>query len=315
MAYSVETTAVRATDASSVVDPSGHFWRLNELVLTIYSKEIMFQAQPILRFDQFADVKVDLSGNPGSAITFYKYNNLVNGGLLVEGTPMNKQALSGAQINITVAEYGNAVSVSELLIQTAFDNVMSSAAKLLGYNYALAMDTLVRDTVVNGAGSYVFANDRANVDSIVSTDILTLEEIKDAVEILATNLAPKLGGDHYVCMVDPHQSRGLRDDPNWLTVGKLDPQRLYQGEIGRLDDVIFVETTQVSTNPNEQGTPVTVHDAVMLAGNAFAKAVVLPVEMRDNGVIDFQRERQLAWYTILGTGILNEDNIVVIQTA
>lgn len=313
MAYSVETTAVRPTDGQSVI--TGNFWRLNELVLTIYSKEIAFQAQPVLRFDQFADVKTDLSANPGSAISFFKYNNLVNGGLLVEGTPMNKQALSGSQVSIGIAEYGNAVSVSELLIQTAFDNVMSSAAKLLGYNYALALDSLVRDTIVAGAGAFVFANDRANHDAIVSTDILTLEEIKDAVEILATNLAPKLGGDHYVCLVSPHQSRGLRDDPNWLTVGKLDPQRLYQGEIGRLDDVIFVETTQVSTFPNEQGTPVTVHEAVVLGANSFGKAVALPVEMRDNGVIDFQRERQLAWYTIMGFGVLNEDNIVVIQTA
>lgn len=308
----VMTTAVTASDGTVT---SGNFFRLNELVLTIYSKEVAFQAQPVLRFDQFADVKTDLSANPGSMITFFKYNNLAPGGILVEGTPMNKQALSGSQVSIGVAEYGNAVSVSEMLIQTAFDNVMSSAANLLGFNYAIALDTLARDTVVDGAGAYVFANDRANHDAIVSTDILTLEEIKDGVEILATNLAPKLGGDHYVCLVSPHQSRGLRDDPNWLTVGKLDPQRLYMGEIGRLDDVIFIETTQVYTFANGQATPVTVHDAVMLGANAFGKAVALPVEMRDNGVIDFQRERQLAWYNIMGMGVLNADNIVVIETA
>ena len=306
------TTAVRATDGTPTV---GNFYRLNEFVLTYYSKEVSFLAQPVLRFDQFADVKTDLSGNPGSAITFFKYNNLAPGGALEEGTPMNKQALSGSQINISVTEYGNAVSVSELLIQTAFDDVMSSAANLLGYNYALALDTLARNTIVAGAGTYVFANDRTSENAIVTGDVLSLEEIKDGVEVLATNLTPKLGGDHYVCMVDPHQSRGLRDDPNWLTVGKLDPQRLYQGEIGRLDDVIFVETTQVSTENNSQATPVKVHQAVMLGANAYGKAVVLPVEMRDNGVIDFQRERQLAWYCIMGMGVLNPDNIVVIETA
>ena len=308
----VMTTAVRATDGTVT---SGNFYRLNELVLTIYSKEVAFKAQPVLRFDQFADVKTDLSASPGSMITFFKYNNLAAGGILTEGTPMNKQALSGSQVSIGVAEYGNAVSVSELLIQTAFDNVMSSAASLLGFNYALALDTLARDTVENGAGTVVFANDRANANVITSTDILTLEEIKDGVEDLATNLAPKLGGDHYVCLVSPHQSRGLRDDPNWLTVGKLDPQRLYQGEIGRLDDVIFIETTQISVDANTAATPVSVHTAIMLAGNAFGKAVALPVEMRDNGVIDFQRERQLAWYNIMGMGVLNADNIVAIKTA
>ena len=309
---SVMTTAVRATDGTTT---SGTYYRLNQLVLTIYSKDIMFAAQPVLRFDQFADVKTDLSANPGSQITFFKYNNLSAGGVLTEGTAMNKQALSGSQVSIGVAEYGNAVSVSELLIQTAFDDVMSSAAKLLGNNYALVLDTLARDTVMAGAGTVVYANDRAGTDSITATDYLTLEEIKDAVEALATNLAPKLGGDHYVCLVSPHQSRGLRDDANWIATAKLDPTRLYKGEIGRIDDVIFIETTQVDITANAAATPVNIHSAVMLGANAFGKAVALPVEMRDNGVIDFQRERQLAWYNIMGMGVLNADNIAVIETA
>lgn len=309
---SVMTTAVTATDGTTV---SGTMYRLNELVLTIYSKQVQFAAQPVLRFDQFADVKTDLSGNPGSQITFFKYNNLAAGTILVEGTPMNKQALSGSQVSIGVAEYGNAVSVSELLIQTAFDNVMSSAANLLGFNYAILLDTLARDVVQAGAHTNIFANDRASVDTLVAGDILSMEEIKDGVEALATHLAPKLGGDHYVCLVSPHQSRGLRDDPNWLTVGKLDPQRLYQGEIGRIDDVIFVETTQIAETANAAATPYTYQSAIMLGANAFGKAVVLPVEMRDNGVLDFQRERQIGYYTIMGHGVLNAENIVAIHTS
>ena len=304
---SVMTTAVTATTTG--------FFRLNELVRTIYSKQIQFAAQPVLKFDQFADVKTDLSGNPGIQITFFKYNNLTAGTILVEGTAMNKQALSGSQVSIGVAEYGNAVSVSEMLIQTAFDNVMSSAANLLGFNYAILLDTLARNVLQAGAHTTIFANDRASVDTIVAGDILSMEEIKDGVEALSTHLAPKLGGEHYVCLVSPHQSRGLRDDPNWLTVGKLDPQRLYTGEIGRIDDVIFIETTQIASTANVAATPYTYQTAIMMGANAFGKAVVLPVEMRDNGVIDFQRERQLAYYTIMGHGVLNSENIVKIHTS
>jgi N4-gp56 family major capsid protein len=161
----------------------------------------------------------------------------------------------------------------------------------------------------------VFANNRANADAVTSTDYLTMEEIKDAVEILATANAQKINNDHWVCFVHPHQSRNLRDDDDWVTVGKLDPQRMYNGEIGRIDDVIFVETTQVSIDANEAATPVDCYSAIMIGDNAFGKAVALPVEMRDNGVVDFGRERDLAWYTICGYGVLNSDNIVKIQTA
>lgn len=301
------TTAVRATAAG--------FQRLSEVVLRIYSKDVEFQAQPVLRFDQFADVKTDLNANPGDGITFFKYSNLTPGGALTEGTPMETQALDGAQVSILVGERGNAIAVSNLLITVSFDDIMGSAARLLGTDYALDIDSLARDTLENGAGSDVFANDRANVDAVTVTDYLTLEEIKDAVEILATNNTPKIAGDHYVCFVHPHQSRRLRDDSDWITVGKLDPQRLYNGEIGRLDDVIFIETTQVSIDANAAATPVNIYNAIMIGDNAFGKAVALPVEMRDNGVEDFGRQRSLAWYSIMGMGVLNENNIVNIKTA
>jgi N4-gp56 family major capsid protein len=301
------TTALAATGGTNV--------RLSEVVLTIYSKDIMFQAQPVLRFDQFAQVKTDLSATPGKQITFFKYNNLSAGGLLTEGTPLATKALAGSQVSIAVYEYGNAVAVSNMLLVTAFTDVMADTAKLLGQDYAKVIDALARDTIEDGAGSSVFANNRANADAVTSTDYLTMEEIKDSVEVLATNNAQKINNDHWVCFVHPHQSRNLRDDDDWVTVGKLDPQRLYNGEIGRIDDVIFVETTQVSIDANEAATPVDTYSALMIGDNAFGKAVALPVEMRDNGVVDFGRERDLAWYTICGYGVLNADNIVKIVTA
>lgn len=300
---------------TTAIETGGSLVRLSEVVLTIFSKDIMLQAQPSLRFDQFAVIKTDLSATPGKQITFFKYNNLNPGGLLVEGTPMTTQALAGSQVSIAVAEYGNAVAVSNLLMVTAFTEVLSDAAKLLGIDYAKVIDGMARDVLEAGAGSEVFANDAANVDAIASNNYLTLEEIKDAVEILATNNAPKIANDHWVCFVHPHQSRNLRDDADWITVGKTDPQRLYNGEIGRLDDVIFIETTQVSIDANAAATPVDVYNAIMIGDNVFGKAVALPVEMRDNGVVDFGRERDLAWYSILGEGIINEDNAVVIRTA
>jgi N4-gp56 family major capsid protein len=288
---------------------------ISELILTIYSKDIQFLAQPNAMFDQFAEIKTELGGLPGDKITFFKYNNLSLGGKLTEGVDVETEALGGNQVSIEVDEYGKATSVTELLLQTSFDNVMSSAAKLLAMNYALTLDTLARDVLIEGAAHWVYADDSANVDGIGSGDVLSLEEIKDAVEILATLMVPKIGGDHYAMFVSPHQSRGLRDDPNWIAVGKLDPIRLYKGQIGRIEDVIFIETTQVDTNANTQATPVTIHSGVMLGEGAFGKAVVLPVEMRDNGVEDFGRKHSLMWYSIMGYGILNEDNFVVIQTA
>jgi N4-gp56 family major capsid protein len=285
---------------------------LPELILRIYSKDLEFAAQPNMRFDQFAVVKTDLRATPGDGITFFKYNNLPRGGSLVENVPMTTHAMTGAQVTILVTEYGNAVAVTNKLLKTSFANIMSDAAVQLGHDYAVVMDELGRDTVET-VPNVILAGSNVAVDDLDGTDILTLAEIKDSVEILSTNLSMKIGNDHWICFVSPHQSRNLRDDPDWIGVAKLDPPRLYKGEIGRVDDVIFIETTQVSIEENVGGTDI--HTAIIMGQNVFGKAVADPVHMVDNGVIDFGRERQIGWYGIFGEGVINEDNAVQIKTA
>ena len=102
------------------------------------------------------------------------------------------------------------------------------------------------------------------------------------------------------------------------------------GEIGRLYDVVFIETTQVTqglTTPLEDITALdanssasgvqplaTGYNAIMIGDNSFGQAIALPVELRDGGVIDFGREHGLAWYAIWGFGVITSESRVVINT-
>ena len=63
-------------------------------IQTIWSKEILFQAMPILRFEQFAVKKTELGVMPGLTINFMRYNNLPNASQLVEGVRMQTVALT-----------------------------------------------------------------------------------------------------------------------------------------------------------------------------------------------------------------------------
>ncbi len=71
----------------------------------------------------------------------------------------------------------------------------------------------------------------------------------------------------------------------------------------------------LASDDDENDADVDVYKAVMFGENAYGLATALPVEMRDNGVEDFGRSHKLAWYSIMGTGILEDDNIVRIETA
>ena len=327
----------KADEINTVTQPSGTNLDggtavlLDNHVRTVYSKEIEFKAMPIMRFVQFAKVKTELGTQPGLTIQMMTYNNLKKGGALTEGVRMSPQSLSSTMKSITVGERGNAVAVSELALKTSFTDIMADATTLLSRDVALTLDTELRDTALSGANViYGRKADGAKIATradITKDNLLTVATIKDAVELLATNNTPKFMGAYYICFVHPHQSRVLRDDPAWIEASKYGaPDQLFTGEIGRIDDVRFIETTLMCNGAVGEDDPAykadlvstdgtKVYQAVLFGEDYYAYAVGLPVELRDNGVTDFGREHGLAWYAIWGTGLLHPERGVVIETA
>lgn len=294
-------------------------------VRLVYSREIEFKALPIMRFSQFATQKTELGVEPGLTISMLTYDNLKLGGALQEMQNMSTQALSGSMKQITVQEHGNAVSNSELLIQSSFDDIMATTTTLLGRDYALVMDCELRDVALSGT-NVVYGGGKESRSALTADDKLKVATIKDAIEILATNNAPKYQNLYWICFVHPHQSRDLRDDSAWINASNYGaPEQLFTGEIGRIDDTRFIETTLMCNGKASANDPAykadlkagdtAVYQAVIFGDQYYGIAWSLPVELRDNGVEDFGRKRSLAWYAIWGTGLLHNDYGVVIETA
>jgi len=251
---------------------SGSNSQLSQAIQTIWSKEILFQAMPILRFEQFAVKKTELGVAPGLRVNFLRYKNFsVDPTPLTEGVRMTTNALTAEQIAITVAEHGYAVAVSELLLNASFDDIMASASRLLGRHMAQYLDVQARDTL-SSATSATFGYDRTAYDGATNFNLyqegsvatavsgsntsvgsgtnagkykLTTGAIKDAALVLASKNIPRLG-ETYVQFIHPKQSRDLRSNPEFIEVTKYAaPGNFMLGEIGRLYDVVFIETTQV----------------------------------------------------------------------
>lgn len=327
-----DVTTAQTTENDGVI--------LDHAIRAVYSKEIEFKALPLLLFRQFATVKTELGKEPGDTISMLTYDNLQLGGALRENVPMSTQALSQSMKQLTVDEYGNAVANTQRLITTSFDDVMATTTNLLARDYALTIDCLLRDTVLSGT-NVVYANKKDSTKVTSRTDIdstctLKVSTIKDAIEVLATANAPKYAGQHWICIVHPHQSRDLRDDPAWINASNYGaPTQLFTGEIGRIDDTRFIETTIMCNgkattkdyafaphlkngfagNSENPEVDTDVFQAVIFGDAYYGLATALPVELRDNGIEDFGRKRSLAWYGIFGAGILHDEYGVVIETA
>lgn len=277
-------------------------------IQTVWSKEILFQAMPVLRFEQFAVKKTELGVMPGLTVNFMRYNNLpIPSGPLVEGIRMKTYGITAQQYRITVAEHGFAIAVSELLLNASFDDVMASASRLLGRNMALYMDTQARETLQSASSTvygykaptdlttgYGIYNKGTQAASGTIGDggyFLTPHAVKDAVLELSSKNIPRLG-ETYVCFIHPSQSRQLRDTPEFIEVSKYAaPGNFMLGEIGRLYDVVFIETTQVGrplADPSDyintaydDGTP-----AAWRGGDSAVDGAALTSEIADGPSLD-----------------------------
>jgi N4-gp56 family major capsid protein len=312
---------------------SGDYIQLDNVILDVYSKEIYFKAQPNLRFESIAVHRSELGAMPGNKIKFLRYNSLGGSSQLVETVPIITDVLSSATIEITVSEQGKAVSMSEFLMRSAITDVLSDAATLLGMHYAKSRDAMIRDALM-GNTNVLYAKDKATRADLDADDVFNVDLVREIVENMATQKAPKFNGDAYIGFIHPRQARFLRKDGAWVNVNLYaSPENILNGEIGRIEDVRFIETTMVplvkkntqqiwADNEDTGKTTVVaanadtdVYRAVFVGDNAVGMAESLPVEMRDNGVEDFGRKHSLAYYGIWGAGLIETGHSFIAETA
>lgn len=322
---------------NTAVATGAGFNQLVNATRDVFSAELWFAALPVLKFDQFSTKKTELGVQPGKTIQIPKYGNLKRGGALVEGVRLQTKSMSLSLAPLTVGESGNAIGFSEYLLQTSFYDQLSAASLLLGRDMALVLDSQLRDIAIT-ATNVIFGGGKATRILVLAADVFSTVTIKDAVEVLETNNAPKFGGDHYVCFLHPHQARKLRDDSGWINASLYaGVTQIYTGEIGRYEDVRFVTTTVMPNGANNAvdsttgdfadpgfdnalrtgvaGNQTNVYRALFLGEYSYGHATALPVELRDNGVEDFGREHGLAWYAIWGQALLETANSVLAETA
>lgn len=315
------------------------FQQMPDAVRTVFSAEIIFVALPSLKFDAFSTKRTELGTQPGKTIAMPKMGNIKRGGPLTEGRRIQTQGMSQSVSYITVGERGNAISMSEFLLQVSFYDQMQLASILLGRDMAIVLDLELRDSALTGTN--IVRGDGAVPGVAAATRALTqgyfdTRCVKDAVETLETNNSPKFDGDYYVCFVHPHQARRLRDDDDWVNAALYSgATNIFTGEIGRYEDVRFISTTVMPNGSDASVDPDTgefvdlgykavldgaglaaadIYQGLVIGENNYGFALALPTELRDNGVTDFGREHALAWYGIWGTGMLENKNLIVVET-
>ena len=211
---------------------------------TFYDMTLIDEASANLVHDQFGQ-KRPIPANGGKTIEFRKFSSLPKATTpITEGVTPDGKSLTVTTITATVAQYGDYITQSDVLELTSLDNTILEATKLLGKQAGLTLDTIVRDKIHGENKSIFYANEKTSRSGLTNDDQLTVKEIQAVVAFLRGQNAPTIGGK-YVAIIHPYVAYDLMRDPEWIDAHKYaNPTNLYEGEIGEVAGVRFVQTTE-----------------------------------------------------------------------
>ena len=219
---------------------------------TFYEKRLIDQAEPALVHDQFGD-PYPIPANGGKNIEFRKYDSLPKATTpLTEGVTPDGQTMNVSTVTAEVKQYGGWVPITDTLQLTAIDNNIVQATKIIASQAGRTLDTIVRDVLAGGTnviyapkigegGAETAVTSRATLDATcqLTSDLIA----RAATQLKAMNADPI--GTSFVGIIHPYVTYELRRDPDWIDVHKYaQPDEIYNGEIGTLHGVRFVETSE-----------------------------------------------------------------------
>lgn len=223
---------------------------LSDEMKTYYSMRLINLAEPELIHDQFGQ-KHPIPKNSGKTIEFRKYDSLPKALVpLTEGVTPAGQKLSMGVIRATVKQYGGYIELSDILELTAIDNNLVQATRLLASQAGRTSDTITREVLAGGT-NVVYAGGAKDRSELVGGDAteannkyLSVDDIRKAVRALKVMNAQKING-YFAGIIHPDTAYDLMNDKKWVDVKTYsDPDGIYEGEIGKIEGVRFVETTE-----------------------------------------------------------------------
>ena len=190
---------------------------------TFYEKRLIDQAEPRLVHDQFADY-YPVPQNGGKTIEFRKYDSLPKA-----STPL-----------------------TDVLQMTAIDNNVVQATRVLASQAGRTMDSITRDVLAGGTNVIYAPKLSADGTETAVTSRKALDKSCTLTPKLFFQAAAQLGamnadpiGDSYIAIIHPYAAYDLKTCKEFIEAHKYaDPDTMYRGEIGKLGNIRFIETSE-----------------------------------------------------------------------
>ena len=234
-------------DATTVINVTGSSAAGNDLRpegnKVYYDKNLIKIAGPLLIHDQFGQQE-PLPQNHGKTKEFRGFKPLAKATTpLTEGVTPNGNKLDMFTVNATISQYGDYVTISDMLDLTSIDPMVLQAQETLGDQAGRTLDTITRE-VINAGTNVIYAGGRVSRTTLTSSDKLNVTTIKLAVRALKNQNTPLING-HYMAVIHPDVAFDLTEDSTYKELFKYtDNSSFKNGHLFNIENVEFYESTE-----------------------------------------------------------------------
>ena len=265
-----------------------------------YDKVLLKRLVGNLHFVKYGQ-KRNIAKNNGTEIDMRRFNSLAPATTpLTEGVTPSGSDFTVTNVRATVKQYGDYVTVSDVLDMAGLDPVITEMAEVLGEQAAETIDNVIKEEIFAGT-TVQYAGGVAGRDSV--TAVLTGDEVMKAVRTLRANKAKPVADGYYIGFIDPHCAYDLMKDPLWQDVSKYsNKENIEKGEIGKLHGVRFIDNTNEFVAGNVHGTLIVGQDAygvVDIEGSKKAKIIIKTA--KEGGSADPLEQRNTVGWKVMFT--------------
>lgn len=296
-------------------------------IKTYYDDYLIDCSSPKLVHDQFGQ-KRPIPAGRGKTIEFRKVSPLpVSTTPLTEGVTPESQKLTISTVEAPVQQYGGYVELSDMVVLTAIDNNLVIAAKQLGAQAGKTLDAITREVLAGGTNVQYAEGQVTQRSQLVGgkaegNHYLTVDAVRRAVRTLKKQDAEPIG-DSFIGIIHPDVAYELMSDPKWVNVKSYsDPEGIYEGEIGKIENVRFVETSEAKVFEGAGAEGRDVYATLILGDNAYGTTEIegggltlIVKQLGSGGASDpLDQRASVAWKATKAAVRLQEAYMVRIET-
>jgi N4-gp56 family major capsid protein len=299
-----------------------------------YNALAYYSLRPQLLFDQVADVRPTHQTHTGVSVTFTIAADLAAAtSALSETADLEVVAMSDSTVTVTLVEYGNAVLTTAKLRLTSYVEVDPIVANVVGYNAGISVDTIVSNVLDGGTNvryGSAGSSDPTSQTTIATEDTIAAADVAYCTAKLRGNNAPTFGSG-YVGFIHPdvaYDFRAATGSLSWRDPHVYsDPSAIYQGEIGMIEGVRFIETPRAplavnASNGSGSTGNIDVYSTLVMGRQALAKAFAaregygpMPQVVLGPVVDRLRRFVPVGWRHFVGYAIFREACLYRIDSA